>query len=420
MSARYHRESSPPAAPRVITHAMPEAQSVALGIFVDVGSRDEPPALHGASHALEHMLFKGTRSLDVHALSARLDALGGQANAWTSRERTCFHIQVLREHWREALDLLAEMICAPALPEDEWRRERDVIEAEMAMAEDNPEDWAMDQHMAALFPNDALGRNVLGTRDSLAGIAAGDLRAYLQRHYVAQRMLVAAAGAIEHRALLEAVRHIAWRQGEFLGARAPVRMHGGLHRVAREGEQAQLLVSYPGVAAADDARPLAWLGNQVLGGGMSSHLFRELREKRGLAYSIGSHLGTFTTQGLWTISCGCAPAQAIEAARVLSATLARFVDAITEEELARAKRQLVIQLRMAMDSVEGQMMYLGARLDEPELHSPLDWVARIERVSLDALRGWLRDRLARPPLWTIVAPPSELDRVCASIAPCLN
>jgi len=418
MTRAYAEQTCLPGCPSVVSHAMPEAQSVALGVFIDVGSRDEPTRLHGASHALEHMLFKGTRTLDVHALSARLDALGGQANAWTSRERTCLHIQVLREHWPEALRLLAEMICAPALPEDEWLREREVIFAEMAMVEDSPEDWALDRHMAALFPDDALGRNVLGSRDSLAAMDAADLQAYLQRHYVAPRMLVAAAGAIEHRALVDAVARLDWRrQGESV-VRRSVPMRSGVHRHARAGEQAQLLVSYPGVSAASEDRPLAWLANQLLGGGMSSHLFREIREKRGLAYSVGSQLGLFSTQGLWTISCGCAPSQAEQTARVLRRTLADFVPRLTVEELARAKRQLAIQLRMGMDSVEGQMHYLGAWLDEPTLHSPLYWVERIAQVEMDALRAWLQAALARPALWSVVAPSSVLDRICDSIGPC--
>jgi len=420
MTGLFARETRVDHGPLVVTHTMPGVQSVAIGVFIDVGSRDERAWQHGISHALEHMLFKGTEELDVHALSARLDELGGHANAWTSREHTCFHMQVLHEHWQEALALLSAMVCRPTLPQHEWQREREVIYSEMGMVEDNPEEWIMDQHVAALFPGDALGRNILGTKDSLRKMQAADLRDYLQQYYTASRLLITAAGNIDHEHLVAAVSAIDWRSGGVKRSPQPVSMRSGLQALPREGEQAYLVLSYPGLHTASEERPFAWLANQILGGGMSSRLFREIREKRGLAYSISSHLSMLSDQGIWTVMCGCAPEHAVASANVLREVIDGFAEDFDAREFERAIQQLSIQFRMGMDSVEGQMLYLGARLDEPVIDSPLTWVERIQQVSLSELREWAGSHLQQDALWTVAAPKAALAKICDSIGPCLN
>jgi len=280
-----YQESSIAGGPLVLSHAMPDAQSVAIGIFVDVGSRDESESEAGITHALEHMLFKGTSHMDVHQLAEKLDELGGNANAYTSRERTCFHLHVLHEKWREALDILIAMVQEPALPSQEWPREREVIYAEMAMVEDTPEEWVVDQHVEALFPDSAIGKPVLGSHDSLAAIGAQELTGFLQRWYRAPRMIITAAGNISHQQLVDAVGQADWREpGQPITRQLPQAMATGVQPLRREGGQAQMIVSVAGIHAASKQRPVAWLTNQVLGGGMSSRMFREVREKRGLAY----------------------------------------------------------------------------------------------------------------------------------------
>jgi len=183
----------------------------------------------------------------------------------------------------------------------------------------------------------------------------------------------------------------------------------------RKGEQAQMVVSFEGVTATSDTRPQAWLSNQVLGGGMSSRLFREVREKRGLAYSVGSHLSMLSDTGAWSITCGTEPARAADCAGVMQDVLEGFADSIHAEEVERAKRQLEVQFRMGLDSVEGQMLYLGSRQDEQILLSPLDWLDRIVAVDVDMLRDWCGARLSQAGLWSIAAPACELDAVCDRI-----
>ncbi len=410
----FYRETCLDHGPLAVSHAMPEAQSVAIGIFVDVGSRDEGDAQAGASHALEHMVFKGAGQLDVHQLAERLDDLGGHANAYTSRERTCFHMQVLHESWQEALALLVDMVCSPALPADEWQREREVIYSEMAMVEDSPEDWVMDQHLARLYPGQSLGRPVLGFRETLANLSADDLRAFRDAWYEPGRMLVAAAGRIRHGHFVQALDELlAGRAGS--PHRHPLRRkglrQGGVQLLEREGEQAQMVVSWPGICAASDDRPLAWLANQALGGSMSSRLFREVREKRGLAYGIGSHLSMLSDTGTWSVTCGSDPKRAAECADVIAGVLADFPVSLRDEEIERAKKQLEIQFRMGLDAVEGQMLYLGGRLDEERLASPLQWVEKIRAADHDAVREWAASRLQGHPLWTAAAPQASLNAI---------
>ena len=416
----FYQETQITDGPRVLTHTMAQAQSVALGIFVEVGSRDESDAQSGITHALEHMLFKGTASMDVDRLAEKLDELGGNANAFTSRERTCFHLHVLHEHWREALDILTSMVREPALPEDEWQREREVIFSEMAMVEDTPEEWIMDQHVAALFSRHALGRPVLGTHAALNSLSAQDLRAFLQHHYSAGHILICAAGNIEHSVLVDAVGELRWQSdGEHLKrVKPPAHVSGGVQSLLREGEQAQLVVSFDGIRVNSETRPQAWICNQILGGGMSSRLFREVREKRGLAYSIGSHLSMLSDTGIWSITCGMAPERAAESVSVMQDVLANFSSSINIEEVERAKRQLEVQFRMGLDSVEGQMLHLGGRQDEAVLRSSWEWLNLIAELDVEMLINWCEVRLSQPGLWSIAAPKQALEKVSASLRTC--
>jgi len=411
VTAHFVDETQIPDGPLVVSHSMPDAQSVALGIFVDVGSRDEDISNAGIAHALEHMLFKGTESLDVHALSERLDQLGGHANAFTSRERTCFHIHVLYEDWKEALSLLTEMVLKPRLPEEEWLREREVIFSEMSMVEDTPDEWVYDQHMQALFPGQSLGCPTLGTKDALKAMSHHDLRQYLEGNYRPPRLLIAASGHLDHQPLVDALTEIRWPQAGDRRARDLAVMQPQVQLLERSFEQAQLVATYPGVMAGSVERPVAWLANQMLGGSMSSHLFREVREKRGLAYNIGSHLSTLSDTGVWSVSCGTDPSLLPECLHVIRDTIDGFASNICEASLDRAKRQMEVQFRMGMESVEGHMLYLGGRFDEEILLSHAEWVERIRAVPLDEIRRWVGERFSAKPMWSICAPEPVLQSI---------
>jgi len=394
--------------PLLLTHDMPMAQTVSLGIFLNVGSRDESAAQAGMAHALEHMLFKGTQRHDVDALAELLDRLGGTANAFTGRERTCFHIRVLREDWREALQTLCDMVLQPTLPEDEWRRERDVIYSEMAMAEDVPEDWMFDRHLEALYPDHKIGQPVLGNRETLATFDRESLASFLNSYYRPPNMLIAASGGISHAEIREFLETRDWPDGKKVERRGQVCMADGVQCLERDDEQAYFSISLPGIVAASAERPVAWLANQMLGGGMSSRLFREIREKRGLAYGVASHLSGLSDTGAWSISGSTDPVRLGECMTVLREVMQGFANSINAAEFARAVRQLEVSLRMGMDSCEANMMHLGNRFDEPEILSQDAWVAAIGAVSLDEVRDWAAVHLARPALWTCSGPASAL------------
>jgi len=395
--------------PLVLSYAMPEVQTVSLGFFVDLGSRDEDWKQAGIAHALEHMLFKGTGKHDVHALSQMLDRLGGSTNAFTSRERTCFHIHVLYEDWPKALDILGEMLLDAAIPDEEWQREREVIFAEMAMVEDTPEEWVMDQHVQALFPEQVLGRPTLGTQQSLLTLSRQHLARCLADYYRPPHLLISAAGHLHHESLVERVSAMHWPQGLPRAQRQPAKMADGLQLLPRQTEQAQIMLSYPGIAAASKARPMAWLANQILGGSMSSRLFREVREKRGLAYHIGSHLSSLSDAGMWTIMGGSDPLRLAECVDVIRATVHDLAThGIEPEEFSLAKNLLEVQLRMGMDSVEGNMLRLGARFDEAEIRPQSYWLERIRQLGQDDVQHWLVERLSASPLLTVCGPEAQL------------
>jgi len=394
--------------PLLMTHEMPAAQTVSVGVFLNIGSRDEAPSQAGMAHALEHMLFKGTRKLDVDALAELLDRLGGTANAFTARERTCFHLRVLREDWQEALTTLCDMVVEPALPADEWQREREVIYSEMSMADDVPEDWVFDRHVEALYPQQSLGRAVLGSRETLAAFAIGDLSSFLHSHYRPPHMLIAAAGSIAHSELLDFLQQRDWPQSEAIIHRSQVHMASGSQCLERDDEQGYFVVSLPGISAASDERPVAWLVNQILGGGMSSRLFREVREKRGLAYGVASHLSGLSDTGAWSISGSADCARFGECMRVVRQVIQNFAASLNEAELRRAVRQLEVSLRMSMDSVESNMLHLGNRFDEACVLPQDAWMAAIHRVTLDQARDWALSGLSRPALWTCSGPASAL------------
>ena len=415
MTEKIIRESQVEHGPLVLSHTMPEVQTAALGFFIDLGSRDESSAQAGIAHALEHMLFKGTGKHDVHALSQMLDRLGGSANAFTSREHTCFHMHVLYEDWQKALDILGEMLLDAAIPDDEWQREREVIFSEMAMVEDSPEEWVLDQHLQALFPGQSVGRSTLGTQQSLLGLTRQDLTDCLAGYYRPPRLLICAAGRLEHEALVERVSAMCWPQGLPKTNRQPATMADGLQLLPRQTEQIQIVFSYPGIVAASDERPVAWLANQILGGSMSSRLFREVREKRGLAYQISSHSSSLSDTGTWTIMAGTEPQRLSECLDVIQATVHDVAEhGVKAEELLLAKSLTEVQLRMGMDSVEGNMLRLGARFDESEVRHQSYWLEQIRQVEHDALQHWVAEKLSGSPLLTISGPEAQLSEIATA------
>ena len=235
------------------------------------------------------------------------------------------------------------------------------------------------------------------------------LLGFLREHYRPPQLLVCAAGRLNHETLVERVAAIRWVAGGATGARCPPVISHGTQLLPRQMEQAQIVISYPGVPAASDERPVAWLANQIFGGGMSSRLFSEIREKRGLAYHIGSHLSTLSDIGVWTVTCGTDPAHLRQCVAVIEETVHVIREnGVTEEELALARNLLEVQLRMGMDSVEGNMLRLGGRFDEPAIRPQTFWLKRLQEVDLGMLHAWMYRQLSSPPMLTVSSPEKEL------------
>jgi len=312
----------------------------------------------------------------------------------------------LYEDWQKALALLSDMLLHPALPEDEWLREREVIFSEMSMVDDNPDEWVYDQHISQVFAGHTMGEPVLGSRETLSSFSVQDLRDYLNANYRGGNVLIAAAGRIQHQDLMTEIEQSEWGNTANKQEKNHVvpEVRCGKYKMPRQMEQAQVVASWQSINITSPDKPIAWIANQLLGGSMSSILFREIREKRGLAYSIGSHLSTYTDTGLLSISCSTMPEQLDSCLDVLQQTIADVCQNVPADMVQRAQRQLTVQFRMGMDSVEGAMLQLGGLLDERKLYSPLEWVDKVNAVQPEQVQLWLKRQLETDALWTIATP----------------
>ena len=361
-------------------------QTGAIAVFVRAGSRDEAAHEAGFAHAVEHMLFKGAGDRDADALARAMDALGGGVNAWTGRERICVHAAFPGDAWREALELVASLALAPRFPEEEWARERGVIFAEMAMAEDDLPDWAADRHWQAMFPG-PFGRPVLGTREALEAADAAALAAFHRRTFGAPGLLLAVAGGVPADEAARAAEALA------VPAAAPTRHEPpvftpGARLFARASEQVHMIVSACLPPLAGEARATAALANQALGAGMSSMLFREVRERRGLAYSVGSHWDRHEAMSVWSVEASCAPEAARACAEAVAGTVARFArEGVSDAQLALARRQLAAATRMGLDRPLRVLDRLGDAFLEalPSPAEELAWLEAAARADVAAL-----------------------------------
>jgi predicted Zn-dependent peptidase len=376
---------------RIVTEAMPEARSVTLGAWVRVGGRDEPDELSGASHFLEHLLFKGTATRSAKQIAEAVDRVGGEMNAFTAREHTAYYARLPHEEAELGIELLADVLTAPALRPPEVEAERQVIVEEILMNLDAPEDRVHTALSKALFGDHPLGREVLGEMPTVEAITRDDIASFFQHWYRPATMVLTAAGRLEHDAVVDAVRQ---GFGGLTGGTVPERVAPGPPegRVVVEHddtEQAHLCLGYRSLPNVDDDRWALSIANQVLGGGMASRLFQEVREERGLAYSVYSHPTAFADSGYLTIYCGTAPKRAREALAVIDDVLSSVLaDGITDQELAVASGYLVGSMLLGLEDSGSRMGRLGRNLMQDDEITPID-----EHV--DRLRAVTRDDVSR-------------------------
>ena len=384
---------------RVITESMPQVRSVAFGIWVGVGSRDETPRLAGTSHFLEHLLFKGTDRRDALEIAAVMDAVGGEMNAFTAKEYTCYYARVLDTDMPLAVDVLTDMVGASLIATADVESERGVILEEIAMHDDQPDDVVHDAFAAAMFGDHPLGRPVIGTVQSITDISRSSVHGYWRRRYRARDMVVAAAGNLDHAAVVRLVRKAFGAAGLLDDAaadpsapraatRAPA-VTGGVVVTRRPTEQAHVVLGTRGIARRDERRYALAVLNNALGGGMSSRLFQEVREKRGLAYSVYSYHSQYADTGLFGVYAGCAPTKVHEVLALCREQLDLVVGGgITGEELARAKGQLKGSMVLGLEDTSSRMSRLGkGELVYGEVQTVDEIIAEVEAVTVDDVRA---------------------------------
>ena len=406
---------------RVATDTMPDVQTVSLGCWVGVGTRNEAPSVNGVAHLVEHMLFKGTKRRSAFRISEEIENVGGQLNAYTTREHTAYYAKVLHEDTALALDIIADMLQHSVLDEDELVRERTVVLQEIGQAADTPDDIIFDHFQATAYPEQALGRPVLGSAEIVGKLPRSALVDYLGRHYAGPSIVLAAAGRIEHE------RFVAMAEKAF--AHLPATTHpepetavyrGGDFREERDLEQMHLVLGFDGVGIHDPDFYAHSVLSTLLGGGMSSRLFQEIREKRGLVYSIYTFTGGYRDGGLFGVYAGTGEEEVEELLPVVCEEIVKVCDGVTDDEVARARAQMKAGTLMAMESTMSRCEQLGQQLLVYGRPIPVDEiVSRIEGVDGAAvMRAARRLRRCRP---TVVAlgPVQKLeayDRIAARLA----
>jgi predicted Zn-dependent peptidase len=405
---------------RVITEAMPGVRSVSVGVWVPVGSRHETPALAGTSHFLEHLLFKGTTTRSALDIASAMDAVGGEFNAFTEKEHTCFYATVLDRDLPLAIDIVTDVVLNATVTAQDVAVERSVVLEEIAMRDDDPADLVHDEFAAALHGDTPIGRPILGTVSSIGALTRRQIAGYYQRRYAPESMVVSIAGAVDHAAAVRLLRKAFDRQLD--GRRAPATASVPAQRplappavpvrvVAEDSEQANLIYGMHGVSRHDPRRFAAGVLSAALGGGMSSRLFQRIREERGLAYSVYTFNTAYTDVGQFGVYAGCQPGKADEVlGLMLAETAAAARGELTVAEIERGKGQMRGSIVLGLEDSGSRMSRIGkSELVYGDVLGVDQLLARVDAVTPDDVAGIAADLLGRPGCLTVVGPFGEHD-----------
>jgi predicted Zn-dependent peptidase len=399
-----------PSGVRVLTESVPAAHSTSIGYWVGVGSRDERAGQFGSTHFLEHLLFKGTADRSALDIAVAFDSVGGEHNAATAKEYTCYYARVRDVDVPMAVSVIGDMVTRSTIDAEAFDIERGVILEELAMAADDPADVAGETFFAATFANHALGRPIGGTPDTIRSASREDVVAYYREHYEPNRIVVTAAGAVDHDRFCDLVEAI-FRDAKdatpverrlaeaSVSARKP-----SVELIARPTEQVSIVRGSQGLDLRDERRPVLSILNSVLGGGMSSRLFQEVRERRGMAYAVSSFAPAYLDNGAFAIYAGCSPENVGGLLRVVDDVILGVVeDGITADELSRAKGQIEGALTLSLEDTDARMTRLGrSELGTGEFTDLSTALERVDRVTTDDVLALARDLLTRPIVTAIV------------------
>jgi predicted Zn-dependent peptidase len=396
---------------RVVSDPMAAVESVSLGVWVGVGTRYERPEMNGVSHLLEHMAFKGTKRRSALAIAEEIEAVGGHINAYTTRESTAYYVRVLKGDVALGVDLISDILQNSTMETEELERERTVILQEIHQANDSPDDVVFDNFQEAAYPDQPMGRQVLGDANIVGSMGRDIIMDYMDNHYNANTMVLSAAGSIDHDELVTLARDSFsdLPKGE-QASREPANYTGGQSIIARELEQAHLLLGFEGVDYEDPDFYAAAVLSTLFGGGMSSRLFQEIREKRGLVYSIYSFVPSYSDSGLFGIYAGTGEEETQELIPLVCDEIKKICDGVGADELTRARAQIKASILMGLESSSSrceqlarQMMVFGRPLPTEEV------VANIESVGRDAILNTAQRIFSSPLTVAALGPISKLE-----------
>jgi len=401
----------------VVSETMPRVETVSFGAYVGAGTRNETADENGVSHFLEHMAFKGTERRDAAAIAREIENVGGHLNAYTAREQTAYYCKVLKEDLALAADIIGDILTHSTFIPEELERERGVILQEIGQANDTPDDIIFDHFQATAFPNQPMGRPTLGTEDVIKAMPREALTGYMRHHYGPSRMVIAAAGALEHETLLDLVKqHFADLPDVAPPEPEPAFYAGGEFREHRDLDQVHIVLGFPGTSYADRLHYPTLLLSTLLGGGMSSRLFQEIREKRGLVYSIYSYANPFKDGGVLAIYAGTGEKEAEELVPVTIEELRKVQRDVTQEELDRAKAQFRSGLLMSLESTGSRTEQLARQLQVHGRVIPVEEIkAKIAAVTIEDVQEAAAAAFRARPTLATLGPASKVPNL-ATIA----
>jgi predicted Zn-dependent peptidase len=403
------RRSVLPSGVRILSEQVPGARTVTIGYWVAVGSRDEVPSTFGSTHFLEHLLFKGTTSRTALDIAVSFDSVGGEHNAVTAKEYTCYFAKVQDRDLPMAIEVIADMLTSSLIDAGDFETERQVILEELAMADDDPADVTSERFFEAVLGEHPLGRPIGGSPETIHAVTREAVLSHYKANYRAQDLVITVAGAVNHDELVTGViAALEAAKWDLKTAAAPVGRREASGAVIERGsalvvlsrpiEQANVLIGVPGLSAVDDRRQVLAVLNSVLGGGMSSRLFQEIREKRGLAYSVYSFAPGFSDVGIFGIYAGCSPSKVTQVTELMLSEFRRVAaDGVTDEEITRARGQLSGAAALALEDSDTRMSRLGR--SEITLGEFLDLDESLRRLALvttDDIRELATDLVSRP------------------------
>ena len=396
---------------RVMTDEVKAVDSVALGVWVDVGTRHEDMVHNGVAHMVEHMIFKGTPSRTTTQIVEQLEDVGGNVNAYTSREITAYHVHLLKEDMPLAIDIMSDIIQHSNMPQEEIERERGVILQEIGMNNDAPDDLVFDHYQKVAYPDQTLGAPILGDPAIISGMTRDVMMNYVNQFYTPKRLVVSAAGHVDHDDFVKRVSDL------FIDLPPdnrfdpkPAAYKGGDLREEKELEQSHVLIGFQGIERQHKDMFAVVALATILGGGMSSRLFQEIREKRGLVYSIFSFHTTYQDDGQFAVYAGTGPEHLPELVPVVCEEILKFADSITEKELARAKAQMKANLMMGRESMMGRANQQAKHLIHfSEVLDIQEKIANINDLSIEDVARIARQIFATTPTVAALGPLGDLE-----------